>query len=170
MSLSAKNNEDIARIQQPRLSFYLLWWRKERILLLLLLSLIRFLSFVFPHFLRNITQLVCLLCLYTFPSIFWLHSFIHTFIHSFIHSLSHSFIHPSIVEYIPLLKSLGVTCVVRFNSKCYDRTIFLKAKIRWVREWEGELVSVWVLFCSVLCRSHVKIHFSGMEWTFLLWS
>src|ERR1700739_901713 len=24
-------------------------------------------------------------------------------------------------EYVPVLKNIGVTCVVRFNSKCYDR-------------------------------------------------
>lgn len=33
-------------------------------------------------------------------------------------------------EYIPILKSLGVTCIVRFNSKCYDRNVFVNAGIR----------------------------------------
>ena len=28
--------------------------------------------------------------------------------------------------------TLGVTCIVRFNSKCYDRNIYLAAKIRHV--------------------------------------
>ena len=32
-------------------------------------------------------------------------------------------------EYVPVLKALGVTCVVRFNSKCYDRNVFLAAKV-----------------------------------------
>ena len=35
-------------------------------------------------------------------------------------------------EYVPLFKSLGVTCVVRFNSKCYDRLVFHNAGIRHV--------------------------------------
>ena len=35
-------------------------------------------------------------------------------------------------EYVPVFKSLGVTCIVRFNSKCYDRNIYLAAKIRHV--------------------------------------
>lgn len=32
-------------------------------------------------------------------------------------------------EYIPLFKGLGVTCVIRFNNKCYDRTVFTSAGI-----------------------------------------
>lgn len=32
-------------------------------------------------------------------------------------------------EYIPRLKRLGVTCVVRFNSSCYDSRIFLQSGI-----------------------------------------
>ena len=35
-------------------------------------------------------------------------------------------------EYVPVFKALGVTCIVRFNSKCYDRNVFLAAKIRHV--------------------------------------
>jgi cell division cycle 14 len=35
-------------------------------------------------------------------------------------------------EYVPIFKALGVTCVVRFNSKCYDRNVFLVAKIKHV--------------------------------------
>lgn len=35
-------------------------------------------------------------------------------------------------EYVPILKSLGVTCIVRFNSKCYDRGIFIAAGIKHV--------------------------------------
>ena len=35
-------------------------------------------------------------------------------------------------EYIPVLKDLGVTCIVRFNSKCYDKNIFTNAKFRHV--------------------------------------
>ena len=35
-------------------------------------------------------------------------------------------------EYVPVFKSLGVTCIVRFNSKCYDRNVYLAAKIRHV--------------------------------------
>lgn len=35
-------------------------------------------------------------------------------------------------EYIPIFKSLGVTCIIRFNSKCYDRYIYTAAGIRHV--------------------------------------
>ena len=35
-------------------------------------------------------------------------------------------------EYISILKSLGVTCIVRFNSKCYDKTVFTSAGFRFV--------------------------------------
>jgi hypothetical protein len=35
-------------------------------------------------------------------------------------------------EYVPLLKELGVTCIVRFNSKCYDRAVFTTGGIRLV--------------------------------------
>lgn len=35
-------------------------------------------------------------------------------------------------EYVPILRSLGVSCIVRFNSKCYDRNIFVNAGIRHV--------------------------------------
>ena len=35
-------------------------------------------------------------------------------------------------EYVPILKSLGVSCIVRFNSKCYDRNVYLQGKIRHV--------------------------------------
>lgn len=34
--------------------------------------------------------------------------------------------------YVPLFKSLGVTCVVRFNKKCYDRNVFLRGGIHHV--------------------------------------
>lgn len=33
-------------------------------------------------------------------------------------------------EYVPILKGLGVTCIVRFNSKCYDKNIFTHAEFR----------------------------------------
>lgn len=33
-------------------------------------------------------------------------------------------------EYVPLFKSLGVSCIVRFNKKCYDRAIFVRNGIR----------------------------------------
>jgi cell division cycle 14 len=35
-------------------------------------------------------------------------------------------------EYVPIMKSLGVTCIVRFNSKCYDRKCFVSAGINHV--------------------------------------
>ena len=35
-------------------------------------------------------------------------------------------------EYVPVLKELGVTVIVRFNSKCYDRTVFTRAGIKHV--------------------------------------
>lgn len=35
-------------------------------------------------------------------------------------------------EYVPVLKELGVTVIVKFNSKCYDRTIFTRAGIKHV--------------------------------------
>lgn len=35
-------------------------------------------------------------------------------------------------EYVPLFTRLGVTCVVRFNTKCYDRNVFLRAGIQHV--------------------------------------
>lgn len=35
-------------------------------------------------------------------------------------------------EYIPILKDLGVTCIVRFNSKCYNKNIFTSAGFRHV--------------------------------------
>ena len=35
-------------------------------------------------------------------------------------------------EYVPILKSLGVTVIVRFNSKCYDKSVFTTAGIRHV--------------------------------------
>jgi cell division cycle 14 len=35
-------------------------------------------------------------------------------------------------EYVPVLKSLGVSCIVRFNSKCYDRGIYISAGIKHV--------------------------------------
>ena len=35
-------------------------------------------------------------------------------------------------EYVPLFKKLGVTCVVRFNNKCYNKSIFVDAGIRHV--------------------------------------
>jgi cell division cycle 14 len=34
--------------------------------------------------------------------------------------------------YVPVFKKLGVTCVVRFNKKCYDRGIFTRAGIHHV--------------------------------------
>ena len=33
-------------------------------------------------------------------------------------------------EYVPVLKDLGVTCIVRFNSKCYDKKIFTNAGLK----------------------------------------
>lgn len=35
-------------------------------------------------------------------------------------------------EYVPLFKSLGVSCVIRFNNKCYDSNIFTSSGIRHV--------------------------------------
>jgi protein-tyrosine phosphatase len=35
-------------------------------------------------------------------------------------------------QYVPLMKSLGVTCIVRFNDKCYDRKVFTNNGIRHV--------------------------------------
>lgn len=35
-------------------------------------------------------------------------------------------------EYIPLFKKLGVKCIIRFNSKCYDKTIYTAAGIKHV--------------------------------------
>lgn len=34
--------------------------------------------------------------------------------------------------YVPLFKSLGVTCIIRFNKKCYDRNIFVRSGIKHV--------------------------------------
>jgi cell division cycle 14 len=33
--------------------------------------------------------------------------------------------------YIPILKKLDVSCIVRFNSKCYDRNVFIVNGIRY---------------------------------------
>jgi cell division cycle 14 len=35
-------------------------------------------------------------------------------------------------EYVPIFKQLGVTCIVRFNNKCYDKTVFERGGIRHV--------------------------------------
>lgn len=35
-------------------------------------------------------------------------------------------------EYVPIFRRLNVTCVIRFNNKCYDRKVFTKAGIRHV--------------------------------------
>jgi cell division cycle 14 len=35
-------------------------------------------------------------------------------------------------QYVPLFKNLGVTCVIRFNDKCYDRKVFLNNGIKHV--------------------------------------
>jgi cell division cycle 14 len=35
-------------------------------------------------------------------------------------------------EYIPIFKDLGVTCIIRFNNKCYDKNIYIRAGIRHV--------------------------------------
>jgi hypothetical protein len=35
-------------------------------------------------------------------------------------------------EYVKLFQRLGVTCVIRFNNKCYDRKVFTRAGIRHV--------------------------------------
>ena len=40
--------------------------------------------------------------------------------------------------YVPVMKKLDVSCIVRFNSKCYDRNVFLVNGIRWV---------IFTLFC-----------------------
>jgi hypothetical protein len=32
--------------------------------------------------------------------------------------------------YVPLMKKLDVSCIVRFNSKCYDRNVFLMNGIK----------------------------------------
>ncbi|CAM9386198.1 unnamed protein product, partial [Heterosigma akashiwo] len=33
-------------------------------------------------------------------------------------------------DYVPLFRRLGITAVVRFNKKCYDRRKFLEAGVR----------------------------------------
>lgn len=33
--------------------------------------------------------------------------------------------------YVPILKKLDVTCIIRFNSKCYDRNVYLVNGIRY---------------------------------------
>lgn len=35
-------------------------------------------------------------------------------------------------EYVPIFRRLGVSCIIRFNNKCYDRKVFTKAGIRHV--------------------------------------
>eukprot|EP01041_Mallomonas_annulata_P009599 gene9599-19951_t len=35
-------------------------------------------------------------------------------------------------EYIPKFRELGVTCIIRFNNKCYDKNIYTRAGIRHV--------------------------------------
>ena len=35
-------------------------------------------------------------------------------------------------DYAPLFKAIGVTCVVRFNKKCYDRRKFVDCGVRHV--------------------------------------
>jgi cell division cycle 14 len=35
-------------------------------------------------------------------------------------------------EYVPLFKKLNVTCIIRFNNKCYDKTVFTAAGIHHV--------------------------------------
>jgi cell division cycle 14 len=35
-------------------------------------------------------------------------------------------------EYVPIFKKIGVTCVVRFNNKCYDRMVFERNGIKHV--------------------------------------
>lgn len=35
-------------------------------------------------------------------------------------------------EYVPLFKQLGVSCVVRFNNKCYDKAVFERGGIKHV--------------------------------------
>jgi hypothetical protein len=32
--------------------------------------------------------------------------------------------------YVPVLKKLDVSCIIRFNSKCYDRNVFIVNGIR----------------------------------------
>ncbi len=35
-------------------------------------------------------------------------------------------------QYVPLFKNLGVTCIVRFNEKLYDRKVFINHGIKHV--------------------------------------
>ena len=35
-------------------------------------------------------------------------------------------------DYVPVFKKIGVTCVVRFNNKCYDRMVFERGGIKHV--------------------------------------
>eukprot|EP00607_Mallomonas_marina_P010568 CAMPEP_0182422370 /NCGR_PEP_ID=MMETSP1167-20130531/8039_1 /TAXON_ID=2988 /ORGANISM="Mallomonas Sp, Strain CCMP3275" /LENGTH=474 /DNA_ID=CAMNT_0024600379 /DNA_START=595 /DNA_END=2019 /DNA_ORIENTATION=- len=35
-------------------------------------------------------------------------------------------------EYVPRFKELGVTCIIRFNNKCYDKNVFTRSGIRHV--------------------------------------
>lgn len=35
-------------------------------------------------------------------------------------------------EYVPIFRRLNVTCIIRFNNKCYDKKVFTKAGIRHV--------------------------------------
>lgn len=36
-------------------------------------------------------------------------------------------------QYVPILKNLGVSCIVRFNDKCYDRKVFTNGGIKYVQ-------------------------------------
>ena len=57
------------------------------------------------------------------------------------------FIYSRRAEYVPVFKALGVTCVVRFNSKCYDRNVFIASKIRW-KIWQWEII---LIYRNIVC-------------------
>jgi hypothetical protein len=44
--------------------------------------------------------------------------------------------------YVPVLKKLDVSCIIRFNSKCYDRNVFIVNGIRYGLCCVGVICSV----------------------------
>jgi cell division cycle 14 len=60
-------------------------------------------------------------------------------------------------DYIPLFKSNGVSCVVRFNNKCYDKQIFERGGIKHVDlfyEDGGNPTEEILQACLRLCETH----------------
>ena len=53
-------------------------------------------------------------------------------------------------DYVPVFHSLGVTCVVRFNRKCYDRRHFLRNNIRHVDLYYEVCIVCCLLFGACL--------------------